>query len=1102
MRKISAIVVIFLVTFSTFPILTLNAKANNQPISTSAPVGYVPIVPCEKNGSATALLIEDVLPWSYDSDVMALRQLSISYDLKHSSSLSSVNLDEYKFIILASDQPTSTYINVASNIAKISSYVSGGGVYIVHACDWGWSNGDWSGLQIMPGGVTHVTRYPTMYIHITDPKSPIVAGLDDAYFAGWGYSAHGYFTDVPKGADTVMVTETSLGSGVPDLNKPTYITYNYGSGKVLATMQTIEWGWSGVYNWVAGYRKEFLPNELKYAPLFAKKGYIVLVSGDYQNDKKDKIDQATNQIYDDLLLMGYTGHRIYYLNKDSNSRVNATASSANLQSAITSWAATKVDVINPLFLIMFDHGGRDTFCVNNPAKPTDTVSAANLASWLDTLDSTGASIYVVYVACHSGSFIDNLSKSGRVIITSCNPDETSGADVAPYWEYFQTYFWPRIKMGLSLLDAFNPASTYAVNSGGYHPLLDDNKDGIGHGWDTPTSSGNLPHDGDGTLADNVYLTSSIWVYPQIDSVVATQFYTWPPPTSVNLWAEIENDTPLVNVTAWMLPPDWSPPPPNDVLVQAPLEPFNMTELGDSGNWTANIPADAFTAHATGPSKFRFLITATEANSSAIPFWTAVEFTSTGLAPPDTTAPQVEILRPKDMQLVEGTVNINGTATDDVSLQRVELYVNSSLAEVINVPRQSSFFFQFAYTALGTLSSTEFTVKTYDTSDNVGAQTIRVNTIRDMAVTDLTPYKNEIGQGSSLPINVTVANRGQLTEADKMLIYVNETLIQTRIITLESGASTTFTVVWNTTGFANGNYIIRAMASFLPYEINVADNEVDSIVYVGLAQYKVTFYQTGVRPDFMGTVITIDGKDYNMSSLPVSFSWESGSTHSFSYASSLSVSSDKEYVWSSTTGLSSLQSDVLTVTSEGSVTGNFKTLLTSNLNIHPQALNLKSKSKWLTYSIELPNGYNVKGIDISTILLNGTIPVDPTAPTAIGDYDGDGIPELVVNFNRTLAIAYLISKGITHANITLTLTGELSESTLFKGSSLIRVSALLGDVDCNGKVDLYDVIQAASIYGSTEDMPSWDPNADFAPSWNRIDIYDVVTIVANYGKTLP
>jgi hypothetical protein len=639
-----------------------------------------------------------------------------------------------------------------------------------------------------------------------------------------------------------MVTETSIGSGVLDPNKPTYITYSFGSGKVLATMQTVEWGWGNG-------RKQFLLNEIPYAQVVGK-GYVILVSGNCGGSLKYQIDQGTNQIFDDLLSIGYPEGRIEYLNNDPNWRVDAMASSADLQWAITSWAAGLVGPWEPLFLIMFDHGGDDVFCVNNVANPTDTVSASSLNSWLNALQTaTGASTYVVYTACESGSFIDDLSKLGRVIITSCRDTESSYLSAPPYYEYFQDVFWPRIKMGLSLLDAFNPASQYVVTAAGYHPLLDDDGDGVGHGVDTPASSGYLPHDGDGYLAANVYLDPSVWVYPQIDSVVAKQFYAWPPPPAVTLWAEVENETPLVSVRAWMLPPDWEPPPPGKVLVQVPLQPFNMTKVEGSGNWTVNIPSSAFMAHATGPSNFRFMITAEEAESSAIPFWTAVEFTSTGLPPPDTTPPQVDILRPIDMQPANGTVVINGTATDDVCLQRLELYVNSSLADVVEVPPESSCFFQFAYNLSGP-SPTEFTVKAFDTSGNSGNQTVRVNTIRDVAVTNLTLYKTVIGQNCTLPMNVTVANEGQLTEAFNVIVYANGTLVNATAVTLESGASTTLGFVWNTTGVVTGYYIIKAVANPLPYEINLANNEMDATVRI-IPRYYLTVVSPYDTPGGMG-----------------------------------------------------------------------------------------------------------------------------------------------------------------------------------------------------------------------------------------------------------
>ena len=173
--------------------------------------------------------------------------------------------------------------------------------------------------------------------------------------------------------------------------------------------------------------------------------------------------------------------------------------------------------------------------------------------------------------------------------------------------------------------------------------------------------------------------------------------------------------------------------------------------------------------------------------------------------------------------------------------------------------------------------------------------------------------------------------------------------------------------------------------------------------------------------------------------------------------------------------------------------------TATIDIAPDTLNLKSKGKWITAYIELPEGYNISDINVSTILLNDTVSAE-LSPSAIGDYDNDSVPDLMVCFNRTEVIEYILAEAITFGNVTLTISGSLYDGIPFKGSFIIAVSDLAGDVNCDGKVDIYDIIQAASSYSSGEEEPNWNPNANFAPPWNEIDIIDLVTIAANYGKT--
>jgi parallel beta-helix repeat protein len=114
-----------------------------------------------------------------------------------------------------------------------------------------------------------------------------------------------------------------------------------------------------------------------------------------------------------------------------------------------------------------------------------------------------------------------------------------------------------------------------------------------------------------------------------------------------------------------------------------------------------------------------------------------------------------------------------------------------------------------------------------------------------------------------------------------------------------------------------------------------------------------------------------------------------------------------------------------------------------IDIDPDTLNLESNGEWLTAYIELPEGYDVSNINVSTINLLDSIPVDPTAPATIGDCDGDGI-DLMVKFNRTAVIVYLGTEDVTEDETGTdyyeesTITGELIDGTPFEGSDTIRV----------------------------------------------------------------
>jgi len=99
-----------------------------------------------------------------------------------------------------------------------------------------------------------------------------------------------------------------------------------------------------------------------------------------------------------------------------------------------------------------------------------------------------------------------------------------------------------------------------------------------------------------------------------------------------------------------------------------------------------------------------------------------------------------------------------------------------------------------------------------------------NVERDVAITSLTLSKHIVGEGHSLSIYVTITNQGELAESFNVTLYANATDIGLLAdITLTSGNSATFTVIWNTTGFVKGKYTMSAYASTVPGESDNVDN---------------------------------------------------------------------------------------------------------------------------------------------------------------------------------------------------------------------------------------------------------------------------------------
>ncbi len=108
-------------------------------------------------------------------------------------------------------------------------------------------------------------------------------------------------------------------------------------------------------------------------------------------------------------------------------------------------------------------------------------------------------------------------------------------------------------------------------------------------------------------------------------------------------------------------------------------------------------------------------------------------------------------------------------------------------------------------------------------------------------------------------------------------------------------------------------------------------------------------------------------------------------------------------------------------------------ISADIIFDPDTLNLKSKGRWITVYIELFEGFDVNNIDITTILLNEVLSAE-TSPIEINDYDGDGISDLMVKFDRA-SLYSLLTVGDA---IEVVVSGNLVDGNYFYGTDIISV----------------------------------------------------------------
>lgn len=182
-------------------------------------------------------LIETVLPWNCSSNTRLLNQLELPFDKVSVSKAREMDLSGYQLIIIANDQDSGSYNQLARMDAQLTEYVRQGGVLLYGNCSQGHVNG--KSYVKLPGGVEMRNQFVKQN-EIVDKEHPVVCGgfsdgikLQSSDLRG-SYASHNYIVSdtLPDGANVIIADEN---------HNPTLAEYPLGDGLVIGSGMTWEY---------------------------------------------------------------------------------------------------------------------------------------------------------------------------------------------------------------------------------------------------------------------------------------------------------------------------------------------------------------------------------------------------------------------------------------------------------------------------------------------------------------------------------------------------------------------------------------------------------------------------------------------------------------------------------------------------------------------------------------------------------------------------------------------------------------------------------------------------------------------------------------------
>ncbi|MHA1766109.1 MAG: C13 family peptidase [Promethearchaeota archaeon] len=436
----------------------------------------------------------------------------------------------------------------------------------------------------------------------------------------------------------------------------------------------------------------------------------IIVAGDRESDHALYycIENGCDEVYDVLLGLGYLASDIYYMaaNWDGSlpSRATNTSERTSIKYAIETWAADKVSSSLGLGIFLFDHGG-----TNSMSLPGPNLWDTSLNTYLNNLEAaTGMTrSVIVYEACHSGSFINPVSKDNRIVVCATDSTHSSYPNAALTSAVFTEAFWSSISVGYTIGEAFENARVNVI-AAGYgsvqKPWIDDNHDEMGHEVDT---WGHLPNGDDGNDALNVHIRPPLLMRPFVRfKICPIRWFIKLDARATQLSVIVENnDTDIEYVKAVIVPPDWEPQIPV-IDPQDPYDPeilffqeqgftdsyfdvfFTLYEAAaGSYNFTATLNLDDLKkklGEPDGDFGIRFMAK-TESNVVSEIMPSVMTINEDGEAPTDQTPPTVSITNPETNLEISDIINITAEGNDDQALDKIQILLDGTLLNETGMP---------------------------------------------------------------------------------------------------------------------------------------------------------------------------------------------------------------------------------------------------------------------------------------------------------------------------------------------------------------------------------------------------------------------------------